>query len=70
MDYRQKIIELISKCSDNELLELVTSIVDMNYFYFEQFLLDLLEDNYIFTYKKDSTVSVDYLAFVDEYLKR
>ena len=23
MDYRQKIIELISKCSDNELLELV-----------------------------------------------
>ena len=36
--------------SHNELLELVTSIVDMNYFYFEQFLLDLLEDNYIFTY--------------------
>ena len=41
--------------SHNELLELVTSIVDMNYFYFEQFLLDLLEDNYIFKYKKENT---------------
>jgi len=40
--------------SHNELLELVTSIVDMNYFYFEQFLLDLLEDNYIFKYKKEN----------------
>ena len=40
--------------SHNELLELVTSIVDMNYFYFEQFLLDLLEDSYIFTYKKET----------------
>jgi len=39
--------------SHNELLELVTSIVDMNYFYFQQFLLDLLEDNYIHTYKKE-----------------
>ena len=36
--------------SHNELLELVTSIVDMNYFYFQQFLLDLLEDNYIVKY--------------------
>ncbi len=36
--------------SHNELLELVSSIVDMNYFYFQQFLLDLLEDNYIFKY--------------------
>ena len=41
--------------SHNELLELVTSIVDMNYFYFEKFLLDLLEDNYIFKYKKENT---------------
>ena len=30
--------------SHNELLELVSSVSDMNYFYFEQFLLDLLED--------------------------
>ena len=36
--------------SHNEFLELVTSIVDMNYFYFQQFLLDLLEDNYIYKY--------------------
>ena len=36
--------------SHNELLDLVTSIVDMNYFYFQQFLLDLLEDNYIIKY--------------------
>jgi len=40
--------------SHNELLDLVTSIVDMNYFYFQQFLLDLLEDNYIFNYKKEN----------------
>lgn len=40
--------------SHNELLELVTSIVDMNYFYFEQFLLDLLEDNYVYKYKEDN----------------
>ena len=36
--------------SHNEFLELVSSIVDMNYFYFQQFLLDLLEDNYIAKY--------------------
>ncbi len=41
--------------SHNELLELVTSIVDMNYFYFQQFLLDLLEDNYIFKYIQEDT---------------
>jgi len=41
--------------SHNEILELVTSIVDMNYFYFEQFLLDLLEDNYILKYKKENS---------------
>ncbi len=39
--------------SHNELLDLVLSIVDMNYFYFQQFLLDLLEDNYIFKYKQE-----------------
>ena len=36
--------------SHNEFLELVSSIVDMNYFYFQQFLLDLLEDNFILKY--------------------
>ena len=43
--------------SHNEFLELVSSIVDMNYFYFQQFLLDLLEDNYIFKYiQEDSEI--------------
>lgn len=39
--------------SHNELLDLVSSIVDINYFYFQQFLTDLLEDNYISTYKQE-----------------
>ena len=41
--------------SHNELLELVVSILDMNYFYFEQFLLDLLEDNYLNKYQKENS---------------
>ena len=39
--------------SYNELLELVISISDMNYFYFQQFLLDLLEDKFIIKYDQD-----------------
>lgn len=38
---------------NNELLELVLSIMDMNYFYFQQFLLDLLENKYIIKYKDE-----------------
>ena len=37
-----------------ELLELVISISDMNYFYFQQFLLDLIEDKYILKYEKNN----------------
>ena len=49
------IIKKVGKpISHNELLELVTSIVEMNYFYFEQFLLDLIEDNYIEKYEQDN----------------
>lgn len=33
--------------SHNKLQELVISICDMNYFYFQQYLLDLLEDKYV-----------------------
>ncbi|MBR3697372.1 MAG: DUF4364 family protein [Clostridia bacterium] len=40
--------------SHNELLELVISISDMNYFYFQQFLLDLIEDNYVIKYKNEN----------------
>lgn len=39
--------------SHNELLALVSSVSDMNYFYFQQFLLDLLEDHYIIRYEKE-----------------
>ena len=35
------------------LLELVTSITELNYFYFQQFLLDLIENKYVISYKKD-----------------
>lgn len=40
--------------SYKELLELVISISDMNYFYFQQFLLDLLEDKFIIKYEQDN----------------
>ena len=33
--------------SHKELLELILSVADINYFYFQQFLGDLTEDNYI-----------------------
>ena len=36
--------------SNNSLYELVTSNKDINYFYFQQFLLDLLDTKYIETY--------------------
>lgn len=38
---------------NNELFQLVLSIDEMNYFYFQQFLLDLLEDKYIETYQEN-----------------
>ena len=49
--------------SHNELLELTSSISDMNYFYFQQFLLDLLEDNYIIKYQKED---IDIYELTDE----
>lgn len=39
--------------NNDELLQLVLSVEDMNYFYFQQFLLDLLENKYIETYKEN-----------------
>ena len=38
------------------LLELVTSITELNYFYFQQFLLDLIENKYVISYKKDDEI--------------
>ena len=42
--------------TDNELLKIVVSITDMNYFYFQQFMLDLIDAQYIIKYEKDSFV--------------
>ncbi len=36
-----------------ELLKVVTSLTDMNYFYFQQFLLDLIDSRYIDYYSND-----------------
>ncbi len=48
------ILQKINKpVSYKELLELVISISDMNYFDFQQFLLDLLEDKFILKYEQN-----------------
>ena len=39
--------------SNDELYRLVLSIQDMNYFYFQQFLIDLENNKYIINYKKE-----------------
>ena len=39
--------------NNNELYRLVLSVQDMNYFYYQQFLLDLEENNYIVNYPKE-----------------
>ena len=45
------ILEKIAKPVTNDaLLNVVTTLTDMNYFYFQQFLLDLLENGYIMNY--------------------
>ena len=46
------IMDKVSKPISNEaLLKLTISIDNMNYFYFQQFLLDLLENKYIINYE-------------------
>ena len=48
------ILDKVSKpISNDALLKLAVSIDNMNYFYFQQFLLDLLENKYIINYEKD-----------------
>lgn len=48
------ILDKLDKPINNEsLLKLVLSVQEMNYFYFQQFLLDLLENKYIIGYTKD-----------------
>ena len=45
--------KLESPISNDSLLMLVLSVMDMNYFYFQQFLLDLIEHKYIDCFNKD-----------------
>lgn len=40
--------------TNDGLLRLVLSVMDMNYFYFQQFLLDLLENKYITCFDQES----------------
>ncbi|MBR1802782.1 MAG: DUF4364 family protein [Clostridia bacterium] len=40
--------------SNDNLLKLVLSVMDMNYFYFQQFLLDLIDNQYIVTFLEDN----------------
>ena len=48
------ILNKLNKPIDNDnLLKLILSIKEMNYFYFQQFLLDLLENKYIIGYTKE-----------------
>lgn len=48
------ILNKLDKPIDNDnLLKLTLSIKEMNYFYFQQFLLDLIENKYVISYKKD-----------------
>ena len=48
------ILNKLNKPIDSEnLFKLILSIKDMNYFYFQQFLVDLLENKYIIGYTKD-----------------
>lgn len=42
--------------NNDSLYRLVLSIQDMNYFYFQQFLIDLQENKYIMSYEKEENV--------------
>lgn len=52
--------KLKAPINNDALMQLVLSIQDMNYFYFQQFLLDLLEDKYI--KEKDSLYEITELG--------
>jgi len=70
------ILNKLNKPIDNDnLLQLILSIKDMNYFYFQQFLLDLLENKYIIGYtKEDKTMykitdaGIETLSLTDDLL--
>ena len=39
--------------TNNDLYKIVLDVIDMNYFYFQQFLLDLIENNYVVQYQSE-----------------
>lgn len=39
--------------TNNNLFKIVLAVIDMNYFYFQQFLLDLIENGYVMQYEKE-----------------
>lgn len=59
-EYKALILYILYKVNkpitNDEFLKLVLSITDINYFYFQQFLLDLLETKYITSYKNDDNI--------------
>ncbi len=54
--------------SNDSLLNLVLAVTDMNYFYFQQFLLDLIENKYIISYNKDDSILYEITDFGKETL--
>ena len=52
------ILYILSSCgkpiTNDALYSIVTSATDLNYFYFQQFLLDLIDVKYIVCYKKET----------------
>jgi len=54
--------------SNDSLLNLVLAVTDMNYFYFQQFLLDLLENGYIMKFAKEDCSFYEITAFGKETL--
>ena len=63
------ILDKIGKpISNDSLLNLVLAVTDMNYFYFQQFLLDLLENGYILNYHRDDHSFYEITAFGKETL--
>lgn len=49
------VLSCVNKPITNDTLyTIISSAIDLNYFYFEQFLLDLIEVKYVICYEKDS----------------
>lgn len=42
--------------TNNALYKIVLSVLDMNYFYFQQFLLDLVKNDFVLTYEQEDQI--------------